>query len=182
MRRAKACLCALLACLTTGATGVWARSDVMPASERQDARPEVRTERVVSAFADLELTPWEAAPDGALSLRVTIVPDKGIRIYAPGQPGYLPVAVTFGDEAGVKPGKLELPAAESYVFEPTGERFLVYVGTFTAIQHVALVPDGAAERLGRIPATVHYQACDDRVCYKPQAVPLVWTRRAFRLQ
>jgi len=133
--------------------------------------------QVSSAYADLELSPWEANQAGELTLRLTVDPYSGIHIYAPGQRGYSPLSLTFPPEAGIKAGRLELPQAEPYVFEPTGERFLIYRRRFTAIQHATLVPDGAAARSGSIPLTLRFQACDELVCFKPETISLVWTRK-----
>lgn len=147
-----------------------------PPRPSQDADQHVVAQRVPSAFADLELAPIETRENGEVVLRVTIRPHDGIHIYAPGQRGYYPISLTFEGRSGIKAGALELPAAEPYEFKPTGERFLVYVRPFTAVQHATLVAGGAAARSGRIPATLQYQACDEVVCFKPETVSLEWTR------
>ena len=133
---------------------------------------------VQSTFADLELKPWRVDPKGQVELRIEVKPLPGIHIYAPGQQGYVPVSLTFEPGDGVKGGRLDLPSPEPYVFEPTGERFLVYKQPFAAVQRATLGADAAAWRSGRIRATLRYQACDEAVCYKPETIALVWTRGA----
>jgi hypothetical protein len=140
------------------------------------ATPEI--ERVETSFASIELEAWTPRSSGAIELRMRVEPQEGIHIYAPGQPGYYPVSLTFPGNAGIKGGRLELPPSEPYTFAPTGEKFQVYTRKFIAVQHATLVPGGAAATTGRIPVTLRYQACDEAVCYKPQVVNLVWTRRA----
>lgn len=131
---------------------------------------------VRSPFANIELAPIESGPDGSLVLRLTMHLRKGVHILAPGQRGYAPLSITFPESSSVEAGRLELPAPEPYVFTPTGERFLVHHGTFPVTQHVTL--SGRRSRQpARIPALLRYQACDDRVCFKPQAVELVWTAK-----
>lgn len=127
---------------------------------------------VRSTHAEIELAPIETRRDGSSVLRLTIHPRAGVHIYAPGQAGYYPLSITFPPDAGVKGGRLDLPPAEPYVFTPTGERFLVYRQTFVMTQHVV------ARRSRRIAGTLHYQACDEQVCFRPETVPLVWTSGA----
>jgi hypothetical protein len=129
---------------------------------------------VRSPYADIELAPIETRSDATLVLRLTMHLRDGVHILAPGQPGYYPLSIAFPKKSPVEAGRLELPAPEPYVFTPTGERFLVYQGTFSATQHVTV--SGVRPRQpARIPALLRYQACDDRVCFKPQTVELVWT-------
>lgn len=141
------------------------------------ARADDERQTLSSPYADIELTPFERAKDGTIALQVTVRPRPGIHIYAPGQRGYYPVSVTFPAGSGLKPVRLDLPSAEPYVFEPTGERFLVYRQPFAVTQHVRVARATTAARVSRVSGTLHYQACDDRVCYRPQAVRLEWSRR-----
>lgn len=137
--------------------------------------------------AEIELAPLAFGQDGSPVLRLTMRPRAGIHIYAPGQRGYYPLSITFPPDAGLAAGRLDLPPAEPYVFAPTGEKFLVYRETFSLTQHAAPVRGrGAAasvaprakQRPTIVRATLHYQACDEEVCYRPVAVPLAWTRDA----
>ena len=42
-------------------------------------------------------------------------------------------------------------------------------GNISASTHVEMLPSGT------LTGTVKYQACDDRVCFPPQSIPLSWT-------
>jgi DsbC/DsbD-like thiol-disulfide interchange protein len=161
--------CVCLAAAIAGLTEPVASSLQAPRS------PAVAGTRVESAYASLVILPWRADAKGQIGLRFEVEPAAGIRIYAPGQKGYEPPSVTFSGKDGVKAGRLDLPTPETYVFEPTGERLLVYQRRFTAVQHATLAPDGEASRTGRIAATFRYQACDDAICFKPETVAVVWT-------
>jgi hypothetical protein len=128
-----------------------------------------------SPFANIELAPIEPRPDGGLVLRLTIHLRKGVHIFAPDQRGYYPLSIAFPEGSAIKAGRLELPAPAPYVFTPTGERFLVYEGMFAMAQHVTVASGRSRRPPARVPALLRYQACDDRVCFKPQTVELVWT-------
>ena len=62
-----------------------------------------------------------------------------------------------------------------YLFKPLKEQVLVYSDPFklTMDIQVGTVPPKAAPL--KITGTLSYQACDDRVCYLPESVPLQWT-------
>ncbi|MPZ18522.1 MAG: hypothetical protein GEV06_11495 [Luteitalea sp.] len=139
------------------------------------SRPLSDERRVRSSFADIELAPIETRSDGTLALRLSVRLRAGVHILAPGQRGYYPLSISFPEKSPVQAGRLELPTPEPHVFTLTGERFLVYRGTFPVTQHVTVSSDTRPRRLARIPALLRYQACDDRVCFKPQTVELVWT-------
>lgn len=145
--------------------------------------------------AEIALAPLEFDKSGAPILRLTMRPRAGIHIYAPGQRGYYPLSITFAPADGLAAGRLELPTPEPYVFAPTGEKFLVFKDAFSLVQHAHPVGAGArsassapapsapapsvrarANRPTIVRATLHYQACDEQVCYRPVALPLAWTR------
>lgn len=147
--------------------------------------------------AEIALAPLEFDKNGAPILRLTMRPRAGIHIYAPGQRGYYPLSITFAPGDGLAAGRLELPTPEPYVFVPTGEKFLVFKDAFSLVQHAHPVRAGArgassapapsspqssalarVNRPAIVRATLHYQACDEQVCYRPVALPLAWTRDA----
>ena len=68
-----------------------------------------------------------------------------------------------------------------FFFEPLNERVPVYQTPFGLLQEIVLeaTPDAEAAFHGRreltLIGTLEYQACDDKVCFNPAAVPLSWT-------
>lgn len=68
-----------------------------------------------------------------------------------------------------------------YFFKPLNEHVPVYQRPFRVVQDVMLDPSREAAAALRdlttmtIAATLHYQACDDKLCFSPQSVPLSWT-------
>ena len=74
-----------------------------------------------------------------------------------------------------------LPQSEDYFFKPLNEHVPVYQRAFRIMQDVTLDPsrEGTAALKDVTSLTIkgrfEYQACDDRVCFTPQSVPLAWT-------
>jgi peroxiredoxin len=121
----------------------------------------------------------ESRNDGtSYDVVVDITPHAGIHVYAPAAKGYTPVTLTVSPATGVSAGALTYPVAEDYYFKPLDEHVAVYQKPFRISQRVTL-DRAAAARLGSAPitlsGTLNYQACDDRLCYKPERVPLSWT-------
>ena len=65
------------------------------------------------------------------------------------------------------------PKPEKIVFEPLNETQLVYAKPFRIVQDVTPTRRGPLT----IKGTLRYQACDDKVCYRPTNVPLEWMVR-----
>ena len=122
-----------------------------------------------------------AAPGTHLSVVLDVTPGPKIHVYAPGVTGYRPVALTIEPPPGVVLLDAQYPAPEEYLFEPLNERVLVYQQPFRIVQDLMI----DASRTGQaalqgvstltIRGTLDYQACDDKICYNPQRVPLTWT-------
>lgn len=119
------------------------------------------------------LSPDSIKSGGRLQLIVNITPKKRMHVYAPGT-HYRPVTVTLNKNAWLKPGKTDYPKASIYIFKPLKEQVLVYSERFKLTTNVALGTIPARLTQVKISGTLSYQACDDRVCYLPQSVPLEW--------
>jgi hypothetical protein len=119
------------------------------------------------------LSPDVVRTGGKLSLVVNITPKKKMHVYAPGTQ-YRPVTVTLNSTAWLKPGKTEYQKASFYIFKPLKEQVLVYSERFKLTTNVTLGTIPARLKQVRITGALSYQACDDRVCYLPQSVPLEW--------
>jgi hypothetical protein len=67
------------------------------------------------------------------------------------------------------------------VFKPLNERVPVYQKPFTLLQEIVLegTPQAQAALRGKDSLTLNgrleYQACDDKVCFNPESVPISWT-------
>ena len=137
------------------------------------------------AGAHVELTSYAsdevAAPGTHFSLVLDVTPASRVHVYAPGAAGYKPVAVTLQPQPGIIVKTTHFPKAEAYFFEPLNEHVPVYQHPFRIVQDVLLDPsrDGSLALKNVATLTIlgafEYQACDDKVCFVPQSVPLSWT-------
>jgi len=72
------------------------------------------------------------------------------------------------------------PPSEIYHFVPLNERVPVYQRPFTLAAEVVpeATPEARKALAGKnelaIAGTLHYQACDDSICYNPVALPISW--------
>ena len=135
--------------------------------------------------AHLEMTAYGSdatiAAGNRFSLSVNIAPHKGVHVYAPSASGYRIVELKLDAQPFLKVLPTKYPASEIYYFKPLNERVPVYQKPFTLVQDVVL--DGAlssqAAYRGKesitIAGTLEYQACDDKICFNPAAVPVSWT-------
>ena len=120
------------------------------------------------------MSPDTVKPGGRLSLVVNIVPKRRMHVYAPGTK-YRAVTVTLKKHPSLKTSRLSYPKPSIYIFKPLKEQVLVYSSPFKVTMDIGVgtVPPKAAPLT--ITGTLTYQACDDRVCYLPESVPLQWT-------
>lgn len=116
--------------------------------------------------------------------RITLVLDINIKdrmhVYAPEVEGYIPIKWELEKVAGVsnyttiypQPEMLHLPVIEEIVpVYQNSIRLLtdIKVGQKKQLEHL-LSDMGKLIIRGR----VSYQACDDKICYLPQEIPLEW--------
>jgi hypothetical protein len=117
---------------------------------------------------------------GEVTLTFEITPGRRIHVYAPGA-DYQVVALKLDAQPGLKFKDVKYPPSEIYHFEPLDERVPVYSKPFVLKQDVTV---GAAALKGKDALTLsgklEYQACDDRVCFKPATVPFKFVLRAKR--
>jgi DsbC/DsbD-like thiol-disulfide interchange protein len=147
-----------------------------------DAGGDVR--EITSPQARLRITASDAtvAPGERLTLRVDVTPGPGMHVYAPGQSGYIPVALTLDATPDVRVvHPMTFPEPGTYYFAPLKETVRVYEKPFRLLQDVTLAltaslrQRAAAGETLRLTGALEYQACDDKVCYRPQTVPVEWT-------
>ena len=121
-----------------------------------------------------------AALGHRITLSVQITPDAKNHVYAPGQKGYIPVSLTITPDPAFKIYPAKYPPPAPYVFVPLNETVQVYSKPFTIAQDVtlALTPDMRARatkgEVLTIRGELEYQACDDKVCHRPETLPVEW--------
>jgi peroxiredoxin len=131
----------------------------------------------ITSFA----TDTTVAPGTHFSIVLDVAPAAGMHVYGPGVTGYKGFTLTLGAQPGVVARGAQYPPSEDYHFKPLNEHVAVYQRPFRVVQDVMIdpTPDGLAALKGATSLTITgvlaYQACDEKVCYSPQEVPLSWT-------
>jgi len=115
------------------------------------------------------------APGGKVALFVDMTPNPGVHVYAPGAKDYLPVKVTLKPQTEAKAGKLTYPKSETLYFAPLNETVPVYQKAFRLAQDVTLAKSVKPGSTVTLAGTLEFQACDDKVCFIPESVPVSWT-------
>jgi DsbC/DsbD-like thiol-disulfide interchange protein len=121
-----------------------------------------------------------AAPGQRLTLTLDVTPGAKMHLYAPGQKGYVPIAIELDASKDFKAAPAKFPASEPYFFAPTNETVNVYNKPFQISQTITLATTAdlrrraAARDTLTIAGTLKYQACDDLVCYRPDSLPVSW--------
>jgi hypothetical protein len=122
-----------------------------------------------------------ARPGLRIALSIDIEMKPRMHVYAPGVQGYIPIDWRL-DEGGpaAKRHSFEYPRSEMLRLEAIGETVPVYRGhvrirrEITFGQEAVLKPLVSPTGEVIVKGSFRYQACDDRKCYVPEDVPLVW--------
>jgi hypothetical protein len=131
-----------------------------------------------------------SSPDGSVipgtrtSLWLDVALKPKMHVYAPEQKELIPISLTLAADESFKAHPPKFPKAEKYFFEPLNETQLVYSKRFRIVQDVTIAAIPAMHERAReagatltISGTLRYQACDDKVCYMPESLPVSWTLR-----
>jgi hypothetical protein len=125
-------------------------------------------------------------PGSVFSLVFDITPREKIHVYAPGDHQYKVIRLNLAQRPWLVVHPVDYPASEIYEFVPLKERVPVFQKPFRLTQWVEVSASGehraalAKVNTLTIRGTLDYQACDDRVCYPPQSVPVSYTVRLRR--
>jgi hypothetical protein len=104
-----------------------------------------------------------------------------VHVYAPEVEGYKPIGLVIEPRAGLVISEAQYPRSEDYFFAPLKEHVPVYQSPFRIVQDLTIDAsrDSQAALKGvsslTIKGVLNYQACDDKICFSPQSVPLSWT-------
>ncbi|MBI4475667.1 MAG: peroxiredoxin family protein [Acidobacteria bacterium] len=136
-----------------------------------------------AAHLDVRLSSTDAtvAPGNRFSLLVGVTPGRRIHVYAPGSQGYIPISIKLDANPLLKVQAPRFPPSEEYYFAPLNERVQVFQKPFTIAQDVTINASREAQDALkgmtelRITGTLEYQACDDKICFKPESIPVAWT-------
>jgi peroxiredoxin len=144
--------------------------------------PQVPGTRISTAHLDITTYPSDSAiaPGNRITIALDVVPHRGIHVYAPGASAYRVIDVKLESLPAFQAQPIQYPRSEVYFFKPLNERVPVYRKPFTLRQDVLLdgTPQSQAALRGKdsvtLSGTLEYQACDDKICFNPESVPLSW--------
>jgi hypothetical protein len=137
---------------------------------------ETRHLRVQAALSD-----GVVAPGSRVTLSLAIAPRPGMHVYAPGRHTYQVVTFTPTPQSWLRAHPVRYPPSEIYHFVPLDERVETYQQPFTLTADLTILATPevqkqlAAVKTVTVDGRLDYQACDDKVCYAPAAVPLSFT-------
>jgi DsbC/DsbD-like thiol-disulfide interchange protein len=130
-----------------------------------------------SKHADIAATPAEisAAAGGKIVLTVDVQPKPGIHVYAPGTKDFIPITLTLDNSADVKPvGKTVYPAKPETLVV-VDEKVPVFSKPFKMTQDATVARTAKPGSTVKVDGKINLQACDDKVCYPPETVPVSWS-------
>jgi len=143
------------------------------------------TRQTVVKTDHLELQYYSTRDAIRPSLRFTLVADfqlpPKMHVYAPGVKNYLPIRLELDPSSNFAAPPAEYPKSETLYLPVIDEKVPVYRGGFRITQDITMaggnvlrpILDGSREM--KITGKLLYQACDDKICYLPQDIPLEWT-------
>lgn len=120
-------------------------------------------------------------PGNSFTLFVDIKPQPGVHVYAPGVSEYQGVAVRIEEQPYLRLRGVQYPPAAALTIPFLDETIAVYdhpirVSVDVALgTRIELQPVYDAGDTLEIKGTLAIQACDDRVCFVPETIPLTWT-------
>jgi hypothetical protein len=116
----------------------------------------------------------------ALALDIELKP--GMHVYAPGvEGGYIPIDWKLAPTDAILAHELIAPQSKKLHLAAIDETVPVYEGTFRLVRDITIAKDSKLKPFVSpageltVEGSFRYQACDDRMCYVPQTVPLKWT-------
>ena len=119
------------------------------------------------------------APGSRITLAVDVTPARNIHVYAPGA-DYQVIELKLDPNPLLATQPLQYPRSETYHFKPLNETVPVFQKPFRLTQDVTVAASREAQKTlaGQQTLTVsgklEYQACDDTICFRPTAIPLMF--------
>jgi DsbC/DsbD-like thiol-disulfide interchange protein len=115
-----------------------------------------------------------ARPGLPFVVAAEVTPRAGIHVYAPGNRDYIPVALTLDWPQGVRVKEPVYPPGEPFIFGPLKEVVTTYHRPFRITQQATVFAGTPAARARSLEITgvLRYQACDERICFPVDSIPL----------
>ncbi len=124
--------------------------------------------------ATVETVKVRAGKPATLVLKVTLPPNVHVQSNEPRDEAFFPTALVLTPPAGVTVTATKYPAAVDFKQEGQDAPLAVFEKSFTVTATVAVAASVKAGQLV-VPGRFDYQACDDKVCYRPVKTAVQWT-------
>jgi len=122
-----------------------------------------------------------AAPGSRISVSAEVKLPAGVHVYAPGAEGYRVTELRMQPSSDFTLASTVYPKSKALYLAAIKETVPVYEGSFRISQDVtfSFTPAfigslGANGKTVEVQGQFRYQACDDRVCYLPESIPVKW--------
>jgi hypothetical protein len=153
-----------------------------PSNQTPTPRGPVQRNELATKYLKVLVTPIDrlAAPGATITLSLEITPGPKIHVYAPEQKDYIPVSLELQPSTDFKASPAKYPPSQPLFLAPINETARVYDKPFQIEQEITLagsatlVRRAAAKDTLVVTGTLGYQACDDRVCYRPDSLEVTW--------
>lgn len=120
-------------------------------------------------------SPGQVKPGSRVTLMLDVELKPGMHVYAPGvQSDYIPIQWKMSEAPGATIDPAKFPAPENLYLQAIDETVPAYTGKFRITREIRISDKASAGALS-LEGKFRYQACDDRLCYIPQTVPLTWS-------
>jgi len=147
---------------------VWAALAAVAAAEET-----VETRHLTLRYA-AEAVQIEAGAAVRLALLVELKPR--MHVYAPEVEGsYIPVSWKLNESPLWRAGEVAWPPSRKLYLAAIEETVPVYEGSFRLERRLEFSPAASGEVM--VEGIFRYQACDDKMCYRPETIPLRWSFR-----
>ncbi|PYU24158.1 MAG: hypothetical protein DMG30_09385 [Acidobacteria bacterium] len=129
----------------------------------------------------LEQSDRTAFPGGLVTLTAEVHLPPDVHVYAPGTRDYKPIKLTMYPvpETDLRPAIF--PPSKTLYLPAIKERVPVFTGTFRVRQDVKVSSAadfsnglGADGKTLAVAGEIEYQACDSKICFLPESVPVQW--------
>ena len=122
----------------------------------------------------VETAPVRAGRPATIALKVKLPGEIHVQSDKPRDPALFPTALLLTPPAGVTVTRITYPPAKDFVQEGQPEPLAVFERSFTVTATLAIAPSVKPGDLV-IPGRFDYQACDDKLCYRPVKTDVSWT-------
>jgi hypothetical protein len=124
--------------------------------------------------ATVETAKVHAGKPATLALKVTLPPNVHVQSDKPREAAFFPTALVLTPPAGVTVTATKYPPAVDFTQEGQDTPLAVFEKSFMVTVTVAVAASVKPGALV-VPGRFDYQACDDKVCYRPVKTDVSWT-------